>query len=187
MGMFLEWFGRPKINTCYGIGTILPAYPAPKEFSTTFSGIAFFSLLPLEELPSEEKGLYRVNLSAYTPAKLNMLGITVSAILSGPSGKTFTGDEAVVWAERGDSKDEFHIVSPDTVFPISQFSSEYQFIVGSAKQLDESNVRYTVFIQTSYNMSNWLVPTLYQQDVEGNRSAIEIYRQCNLFYVKLKD
>ena len=23
MGMFLEWFGRPKINTCCGIGTIL--------------------------------------------------------------------------------------------------------------------------------------------------------------------
>lgn len=146
----------------------VPAYPEPKEFSTTSSGISFYSLLPLQEKR------VTVDLTGYTPAELKQ--VKVSTILSGIAGGSFTGDEDVVWAKRNNVNDEFHIISQnETIDLISDHQmTNLQLIVGTANQLDADNIRYLVSIKIS-DRYEWLVPELYQQASDGSRTALEIY------------
>lgn len=147
----------------------VPAYPEPKEFSTTSSGISFYSLLPLEE-----KRNVSVDLTGYTPAELKQ--VKVSTILNGMIGENFAGTEAVVWAKQSDDNDEFHIISQnETIDLVSDHRMmNLQLIVGTANQLDADNIRYIVNITTS-NLEEWLMPELYLQEENGSRSALEIY------------
>lgn len=144
----------------------VPAYPEPKEFSTTSSGIAFFSLLPLEEVN------LTVKLDGYTPAELNM--IKVSSLFS---SSDIPEDAVLLYSRYGDN---FQRISKDDYLDLSWGSDiidrPLQFIVGTAEQLNVANKRYVVRFTDISQSSDWLIPEIFLQDEKGERTAVELYR-----------
>lgn len=146
-------------------------YPEEKDFS----GASAYSLLPLEEkyLTADFKGL--------TPIELTMVSIgeifTKGRQSLGSAGK-------VAWTrlnyESDDYSDDFKVSAANGTVNASKstYSGEsvhLELIVGDANQLNASNIRYRVQLNTTKS-ENWLTPTVYKQDAEGNRTKIDVAR-----------
>lgn len=140
-------------------------YPKEKEF-TEGGGIMLMSLLPLEE-----KAL-TVDLRGYTPAELTM--VSLDSIFTGENALTDT--DKVVWSY--ESEDNYTISSSGDLVDLScdtyyGRTNTWQMIVGSADQLDASNIRYLVDVRVTGSRS-WLKPTVYTQDSGGKRSSVNV-------------
>lgn len=120
-------------------GEYVPAYPERKVFTNDPDhGIAPASLLPLKEVRLE------ADLTKFLPAELKNVGI--STVLPGQS---IADGSAVVWA-KGYSNDDFAIADKNAKFDLSpEYSGSpstfLELIVGTADQLDKSNIRYIVY------------------------------------------
>ena len=130
--------GPPTYVSLEISGENVPAYPERKVFTNDPDhGIAPASLLPLKEVHLE------VDLTKFLPAELKNVGI--STVLPGQS---VADGAAVVWA-KGYSDDNFTIADKNVKFDLSpgrgSSSPVYlELIVGTADQLDKSNIRYIV-------------------------------------------
>ncbi len=154
-------------------GDTVVVYPEKKEF--TNDGISTFSLLPLTEKR------FTVDLSDYTPVELTM--VALDSIFTGDIALTDT--DKVMW--KYDDEDNYIMSSPGAGdnYTISSFgdkidlsyytysgrSNIWQMIVGKADQLESSNIRYIVKVNTTES-EEWLTSTVYTQDQDGNRTEV---------------
>lgn len=157
-------------------GEPVVVYPQKKEF--TDYGVMPMSLLPLEERRLD------VDLTGFTPVELTMVSFD----------QIFTGTEAlesgdkVVWTYRN-GNDNYSVSTSGDVIDLSYHAaygySDWEMIVGSDDQLDESNIRYLVSIDTTAS-ERWLIPTVYTEDDAGNRNSIPVahYEYDNRNYTK---
>ncbi len=141
-------------------GDTVVVYPEKKEF--TNDGASAFSLLPLTERELE------VDLSDYTPVELTM--VALDSIFTGDTALTDT--DKVMWTYG--HGDDYTISSPGDKIDLSYYtyystSNTWQMIVGKADQLESSNVRYIVEVNTTKSRE-WLTSTVYTQDQDGNRT-----------------
>lgn len=165
-------------------GNTVVVYPEKKEF-TDGDGIEALSLLPLDHK------YLTVDLSGYTPAELTM--VSFDSIFTGATA--LTDMDKVVWGYRSD--DDYVISSSGDKIDLSYYTysggTTWEMIVGDGDQLTDTNKRYDVRIQTTRS-EDWLIPTVYVQDKEGNRSPIDVtvnrYNDYNTrwqdIYVSLK-
>lgn len=145
-------------------GDIVVVYPEKKEF--TNDGTSSFSLLPLTEKRLE------VNLSDYTPVELTM--VALDSIFTGDIALTDT--DKVMWTYG--YGDDYKISSPGDKINLSydtysDTSNTWQMIVGKADQLESSNIRYIVRVNTTKS-EEWLTSTVYIQDQDGNRTKATV-------------
>lgn len=153
-------------------GTKVVVYPKAKEFTddAMADGKELYSLLPLEY------DWLEVDLTPFTPVELTM--VSLSDVFTS-AGKELKDTDKIMWVNNsyGDS-DDYTISLPgdklDLNYGLSSWgSSTWQMIVGSDDQLDMSNKRYNIQIRTE-TFQDWLIPTAYTQDSEGNRKGIRV-------------
>lgn len=151
-------------------GDTVIAYPEKKKFIDEETEEAE----PMSLLPLERRNL-NVDLSAYTPAELTM--VSVNEIFAGD--ELADGDK-VIWTKR--YEDDYTISLPgdklnlscNTSFSGSSSSNvPWEMIVGDDNQLASDNVRYYVDVKVK-SSKDWLIPTVYTQNSEGNRIKREI-------------
>ncbi len=135
-------------------------YPEAKEF-TNDGGMTFYSLLPLEEK------YLSVDLKGYSPLELSQ--VSIDSIFAGE--KALSDTDSVIWQYSYDDGD-YTVCSANDSIDLSQ-SSSYEMIVGDADQLAADNIRYNVYVQKTGD-DEWLIPTVYTQDVNGNRTNISV-------------
>lgn len=146
-------------------GDTVVVYPKEKEF-TNDGGIMLLSLLPLEEK------YLTVDLSAYTPAELTM--ISVEKLLLGENA--LTDMDKVLWTQSWDdnytisAKGDNLDLSVDTYYSTSEC---WQVIVGDDDQLAADNVRYLIDVKLTKS-EEWLKPTVYKYDSDGNRHNVAL-------------
>lgn len=107
------------------------------------SGIAPFSLLPIEEKRAE------LDLRGYMPAELKAVSLdTITGNLTDYNGNpvTLSGDVAV-WATGYDS-DDYKLVKAGETLDLSD-SSSLRLVVGTADQLDLNNILYEIYVETT--------------------------------------
>lgn len=145
-------------------GCPVVVYPEAKTFMDG-DGIMPASLLPLEERH------LTVDLRKFTPVELTM--VSLDSIFMGENALEET--DKVLWERYEDS---YTVLEPGDVFDLSGplYSSPtrtIEMIVGENDQLEKENVRYYVMIESTES-KNWLIPTVYKQDEEGNREEIAV-------------
>ncbi len=128
-------------------------------------------VLSLLSLRSEEA---QADLKTYTPAELRMVTL---ATLFQKAAKTVSQNASVAWTTAWE--DDYTITpmnQPVNLLKDGVYDGQHSFemIVGSAKQLDAENVRYSMNVELNDNLHKWLVPTLYTQDANGNRTAVPV-------------
>ncbi len=159
--VFTEWFETPNSTVTVGEhefrvsrpqqddgtlsqigvtvdGHYIPAYPKEKEF-TDGSGVMRYAMIPLENY--EEVTL---DLRAYHRFQLKNVG--VETILNGVN---YTSDGAIKVAWARTYADDYTVVAPADELDMSRFydGTSLDLIVGSAKQLDENNTLYKVYVR----------------------------------------
>ena len=157
-------------------GKDIVVYPERKEFTNAGGGVMEASLLPLTEMR-----LSTVDLTGYTPAELTQ--VSVSSVL----GNNISNGQDVVWGLRGDNG-EYTISSYGDKVDLSVntyygSTNYWEMIVGSADQLDASNIRYYVPIRVTPSQ-NWLTFEAYLQDSNGNRKKLNVSENCYQDYDK---
>lgn len=162
-------------------GEIVVAYPEEKTFTDNGDGAVPTSLLPLEERK------LTVDLKGYTPVELTM--VSLSSLFKGNLQST----DKVVWSYRDD--DDYQISVADGTVDLSRGTQwndtvTWQMIVGDDDQLASGNIRYLVIVQVT-ECSDWLIPTVYEQDFNGNRrkaeikeSSYEIHEKDTYFHIE---
>ncbi len=137
---------------------VIVVYPEKKEF-TDNGGIVPLSLLPLEERD------LTVDLTGYTPPELTM--VSVDSVFTGNDALADT--DQVMWTSLSD--DSYKVTAKDGYMDLSQDtysgSSDWEMIVGDNDQLDSSNIRYIVHLNTTES-KDWLIPTVYFLDDSGS-------------------
>ncbi len=143
-------------------GESVIVYPEEKEFTNEDEG----EIVPASLLPLEQKNL-SVDLTGYTPLELTM--IRVDDLFIG--GEMADGDK-VMWTRYDDDYtismlgDKLDL-SYDTYEPYDGFV-DWKMIVGKDDQLAGNNICYYVSVKVTPS-SDWLNPSIYFQDNEGNR------------------
>lgn len=141
------------------------------------------SLLPLEERSIS------VDLSDRLPIELR--SVKVSDLLAEEikdadhPDRPLTGTEKVAWAES--YGDDYQLVEMTDTIDLLAITDSYStnftlsMIVGSGKQLDGNNIRYTVRV-TTFSIRQWLTPTLYSQNGEDVRTQVPIKNTYTYYY-----
>jgi hypothetical protein len=148
-------------------------YPEEKEF-TDGEGVSETSLLPLETRTLS------VDLEGYTPVELTMVKID----------SVFTGeyelgeDDKVAWRINNrftDTDEDYEIAHKGSFINLSKYTDRYapapsyfEMIVVDGDQLSLDNIRYMIKVGTTKS-TEWLIPTVYIQDEEGNRTSVNLY------------
>ena len=150
-------------------GEYTAAYPEPKEFTNPL--FMPMSLFPLAEVS--------VTLNLVLPDRFMPQAVPVTTVLSGLDPAQAAGaDDKVVWA-RLYPNDPFQsgrylLVEQADKIDLSSFPqySTLELIVGSGKQLDETNIRYIVTVRISSNTPSILQKAeVYTEDAGGARGA----------------
>jgi hypothetical protein len=125
-------------------GQYIAAYPGSKEFTNPM--FQPFSLWPLQQV--------NVSLDLSALNRFQFRNVQVSAILSGLNpAQTIDGGAKVAWARAWN--DDYEVVGQADRIDLSELLSSWsnQFtmdlIVGTALQLDDSNIRYRTTVTTS--------------------------------------
>jgi hypothetical protein len=151
-------------------GQYVAARPQAKAFSNPL--FLPFSLLPLSEVRLS------LDLSAYN--RYQFQNVSVSAILSGLTpapDPEISGEAKVAWARLyyNVESERFQIVEQADNIDLSSLgaylgsnSSTLELIVGSALQLDDSNIRYIVHVTT--NVPSVVESVSVYTETEGSRS-----------------
>lgn len=149
-------------------GETVVVYPEKKEFTDTEEGmIDPASLLPLRS------DSFNVDLTGFSPVELTMTSIA----------KIFTGDnqlsdsDKVIW-KPSYGTDKYTISSSDDTIDLSidtyyGGNSYWEMIVGEDDQLASDNIRYHIRVKTTASR-DWIVPTVYKQDAENNRTSLMV-------------
>ncbi|MCD7836615.1 MAG: LysM peptidoglycan-binding domain-containing protein, partial [Lachnospiraceae bacterium] len=150
-------------------------YPEEKEFTSSENGQ--FSVLSL--LPLTEKYL-TVDLTAFTPAELTM--VSVDTIFTGES--EYTDTSSIAWTYTSD--DDYTVNMAGDTIDLSSgtyYSSgkRLEMIVGDGNQLNPDNIRYIVNTKVT-SSREWLVPEIYVQDEEGNRTSLSVIDDQSYYY-----
>lgn len=171
-------------------GETVVVYPKKKEF-TDGDGTMELSLLPLAE------DNFEVDFTSFTPIELTR--VSVDSIFTGNNALSDTSKVMWTYGSDGDT----YKVSPKEGFINLSLGTNngityWQMIVGDDNQLAETNIRYKVAVKVT-DSKNWLVPTVYEEDGQGNRTKVnvlessyhdgqDVYASHNLhhnFYIKL--
>jgi len=164
-------------------GDTIVVYPERKEF--TNDGTALYSLQPLEEVKLEE-----IDLTGYTPAELTM--VNFDQIFTGNSALKNT--DQIIWKYKGtigkgdntSPEDDYRIISSGEKIDLSHNTYDgetnyWEMIVGTADQLDTSNIRYFIPIKVTKSRK-WLVTTAYKQDNEGKRNQVSVIEDDSYYH-----
>lgn len=140
-------------------------YPERKNFEDNV--LEEESLLPLKTK------YFTVNeLSKFTPVELT--NVSLASVFAGEHALLDT--DKIAWTYSGDSGEEYIVSMPgdhiNLSWGASSQSSTWEMIVG-ADQLNGSDIRYKVTVKHD-NSRTWLVPTIYTQDVGGNRTQVDV-------------
>lgn len=149
-------------------GKKVVVYPEEKEF-TNDGGVMPASLLPLEE-----KHL-AVDLSGFSP--LELTSVALSNVFTGDNAIADTRKIAVKYSVYN-NKDGYTIQSSGDDINLSIGTTyggngSMEMIVGSTDQLDASDVRYIVNVNTTKSRG-WLTPNVYVQDEQGVREKKKV-------------
>lgn len=159
-------------------GDIVTVYPEKKEFTADGNEVSPLSLLPLEE-----RDLF-VDLNGYSPIDLTM--VKIDTIFAG--NYPLTADDMVMWTPEW--YDNYEISAPGMNIDLSQDTcsgfSKWEMIVGTPDQLDADNIRYHISIETTISF-NWLKPSVYSQNEEGQRTPIRVLENQTEYYDSEKD
>ena len=148
-------------------------YPERKNFSNDV--LEEESLLPLPTPDAGELGSYseplKVDLTKYTPVE--MTNVSMASVFAGKVALSDTDKIAWTW-----SGDQYTVSTPGDHINLSRLSrnsnyTDWTMIAGN-DQLNGSNMKYRVRVEYSDNAYKWLVPTVYAQDADGNRTEIEV-------------
>lgn len=140
-------------------GKTVVVYPEKKEF-TDGDGIQEASLLPLTERR------LTMDLTGLTPVELTM--VKIRSIFTGEDQLKDT--DKVIWTyNNGD--DKYTVSAQEETIDMSYRYGSWQMIVGDDDQLAAENIRYIISTTTT-DAEEWLVPTVYKQDSEGNRTKV---------------
>ena len=138
-------------------------YPEEKEFTNDGDGAAEMSLLPLQQ-----RNL-TVDLTGFTPVELTM--VSIDSIFTGSEALTDTSK--VAWKPYGEAAydirqtgDKLNLIKDCSAW--SNSSALWYIYVGSADQLDMTDIKYTITVRYS-GWRNWLKPIVYAQDTAGTR------------------
>ena len=147
-------------------GRTVTAYPEEKEFTNDGPGIALWSLLPIKE----NRNL-TLDMRGYLSDELK--SVPVSYVLSGAS-ITAGASDLVVWT-RGWGNDNYTIVGQTGTMDLRpgsewDMSAKFEMIVGTADQLDLTNVRHLVSAYFSADEDFLNVDTAYAAD----RSEVDV-------------
>lgn len=186
-----EWFMNPEdtvevgghvfhVNACFDntvvtqmnleiAGKEVTVYPKEKDFTNDGNGVAEQSLLPLTE-----RNLV-VDLTGFTPVELTQ--VSTSSIFTGVNELEDTTQ--IAWTRKGAGYSDYYVIcqagddfnlSVDTAYGTSNY---WTMIVGSADQLDSSDIKYN--IETKHvASSDWLQASVYLQDDTGARKKAEM-------------
>lgn len=179
---YIDSYYDPSYIGVWVGGEYIAAYPEEKEFTNDY-GISLMSMLPLEE-----KTVY-LDMTGYLPKELKEVSIeTITNGLKTSYGSygqqaAVSGDVAV-WAKwsyddedghRVYENDDYTVIGEGSTIDLSSYSSYsntiyLELIIGTADQLDASNVRYEVHVSVS-GYSDLLSFTAYNED----RDEIDVY------------
>lgn len=139
-------------------GETVVVYPQKKEF-TNDGGISTYSLMPLEEK------YLTVDLTGLNPLQLTR--VAVSSVFAGENS---ISAEKIAWNSQ--YGDDYKIVSPGELLDLSydttnDGTTSWEMIVGDADQLNLSNIRYRVSVNTN-NARFWLNPAIYERNNDGS-------------------
>lgn len=137
-------------------------YPERKNFEDNV--LKEESLLPLKGLT-----LQPVNLSMFTPVELT--NVSMASVFAGQVALSDT--DKISWTCY---VDEYTVsMSGDHInlsYGASSQTTNWTMIVGN-DQLNANNIKYTVPV-IHKNSREWLVPTVYIQDMDGNRTQVDV-------------
>lgn len=176
---YIDSYYDPSYIGVWVGGEYIAAYPEEKEFTNDY-GISLMSMLPLEE-----KTVY-LDMTGYLPDELK--AVSIETIINGL--KTSSGQQenvssdVAVWAkwdyydEDGNyvsQNDNYIVIGEGSTIDLSSYSSYsstiyLELIIGTADQLDASNVRYNVRVSVS-DYGDLLSFTAYNED----RDEIDVY------------
>jgi hypothetical protein len=154
-------------------GQYIPAVPQEEKQFT--NGRVHRSLLPLKEVRLS------VDLSAYTPDELKQVQVSTFLNQLNPSisaNESIAEGKAIVWGyfldkNGNDLYDTYHKIDTYAVVDMSSpytGSSNYtmEFMMGTDKQLDPDNIRYTVEVELTA-MPHSFALNAYYQEADGSR------------------
>lgn len=142
---------------------------------------------PTSLLPLEEKRLGTVDLTGYTPLDLTM--VSVDEIFTGENA--LNGKQVVSKYRYTTPKDDYGVCTSDRMVNLSRYTysgstNTWEMIVGTADQLDAQNIRYQVPVRVTES-EKWLIPTVYSQDGEGNRSQLQVESDYEYYDYNIDD
>lgn len=145
-------------------GNTVIVYPEKKEFKNS-SEEMLYSLLPLK------KKNWSVDVTRFTPAELTM--VSIDSIFAG--NMQLENTDKVIWTHRG--SDGYSVSSSGDMVDLSYGTCSgycaWEMIVGENDQLQGDNLRCYITLNVAES-KKWLLPTIYKQDNEGNRTNIKI-------------
>lgn len=137
-------------------------YPERKNFSDNV--LEEESLLPL---PTDS---LVVDLSRFTPVELT--NVSMASVFAGE--RTLSDTDKIAWTYSGNK--EYIVSMPgdyiNLSYGASSQSTTWEMIIGD-DQLNGNNIRYTVTVEHD-NSRKWLIPIIYTQDAEGNRTQVDV-------------
>ena len=152
-------------------GKEIVVYPEEKEFKD--SAMVLFSMY----YPIEEKQLDTVDLSGITPVELTQVKVT--NVFTGENA--LTSGQSLVFRNTSSNMSNYTVGSVDGTVDLSDNISGgtayYEMIVGTPDQLDSSNIRYKVPINTSsqYSWLTFSAASDTEERVRTTRNVTETY------------
>jgi len=139
-------------------GKTVTVYPEEKEF-TNDGGISTYSLMPLEVRS------LTVDLTGLNPLQLTR--VAVSDVFAGENS---ISAEKIAWSREW-HEDDYKVNSTGDALDLSYDTvdggTSWEMIVGDADQLNLSNIRYQVTVNTN-RTKNWLNPVVCKQNSDGS-------------------
>ncbi len=164
------WDGRYSNLTLHVGDEDIVVYPKEKTFTNAAFLLMSKAAMSYQQL--EEIELGSISITGKTPLELSRT--QVSAVFNG----TDVSSSSIVCNLRdaGDD-DQYTISAPGSALDLSRWTTssynQWEFIVGTADQLDQSNKRYIVNIEVT-DSDHWLDATVKTKDADGKVSDMAI-------------
>lgn len=157
-------------------GDTVTVYPEKKEFTNDGDGTMEMSLLPLTQ-----RNL-TVDLTGYTPIELTM--VSTDSIFTGANALKNT--DKIAWKDTTNTIGMMHDYNMSSVADTIDVSyltyigeSDWEFIVGTADQLDENDICYKLKIISTVS-DKWLEPVYFDENNQKMKPKEYVYRDDSL-------
>lgn len=137
----------------------------PEEKTFTDGGSMMAMMFAAAYYPYKEVSLEGVDLSGLSPIEIS--NVKMTKVFAGQ--KELPSGTAISYKKKGTEYDDYTVTSVDGAIDLTSVSrwTQWEFIYGTADQLDTRNVRYYITFSYPSDLDDWLIPTVYTETAEG--------------------